>query len=128
MLGGEEAIRSPAKMALSCLSSELPAETDELARLFLPVIAEPERKLVMQMLSNGIRCPATSSAGRLFDCRSQHCLGVCVAPRSQGEAAILLEKSATGTIGAPYPFHIEPLTESSGVFVRPYNQSPRYWT
>ena len=40
-------------------------------------------------------------------------LGVCVAPRSQGEAAILLEKSATGTIGAPYPFHIEPLTESS---------------
>ena len=105
MPGGEQAILNPARMALSCLWSELPAQVDELAESLLPGISRTDREVLLQMLEKGTRSPLTSSAGRLFDAVSAM-VGICNAASYQGQAAIRLQAQARPGVTERYDFEI----------------------
>lgn len=89
--GGDRAIREPRRTALALLF-EIFGEA-VLARTDLrPVAAfdETERRLVVQMLARRLNCPATTSAGRLFDAVAS-IAGVQHFARFEGQAAMELE-------------------------------------
>ncbi len=100
--GGEAAIRSPWRVAQALWrASDQSGEAPWLA-------ASPERAklapMVDEMLSRGIRCPLTSSCGRLFDAVSALC-GLCFDITYEGQAAIRLEEAqdrhASGAYALP---------------------------
>lgn len=85
--GGVAAIKHPARCAYGALWAgdllEHPGASAFLSSL-------EEASLLDQMIEKGINTPMTSSVGRIFDAASA-LLGICTAPRYEGEAAILLE-------------------------------------
>ncbi len=87
LAGGAAAIKHPLRCAYGALWAfdllEHPAAQAFVASL-------EEAPLLNQMIEKGINTPMTSSVGRLFDAASA-LLGICTAPRYEGEAAILLE-------------------------------------
>lgn len=89
--GGAAAIKDPARIAYGALWSfdllEHPA-----ASAFVQQRV-PNASVFQQMIEKGLNTPETSSVGRLFDAAAA-LLGVCTAPRYEGEAAILLEAEA----------------------------------
>lgn len=94
--GGAAAVRRPARMALGYLlgaepfGARIPMElADGLVRRLDP----HELTVVGRMIEHGVRCPRTSSAGRLFDAAAA-LLGVCDDSTYEGEAAALLEAVA----------------------------------
>ena len=107
--GGEAAIRSPWRTAQALwraagLSGEAPwlAASPERAKL-APMIDE--------MLHHGIRCPLTSSCGRLFDAFSALC-GRCFDITYEGQAAIRLEEAQDRRESGAYEL---PLRERDGL-------------
>lgn len=106
MPGGEEAVRRPDRMALSCLAGELPDSVDRMAAAFLPSIHKGERNTILSMIRGRIMSPLTSSAGRLFDAASA-LLGICSMNTHSGEAAIKLQKEAETQIETSYEFEIQ---------------------
>ncbi len=89
--GGEAAIREPWRIARAVLTDigeeggDWPWTTQfHQADMFL-----------QQMLERDIRCPKTSSCGRLFDAVSA-LLGVCLETTYEGQAAIMLETLQQG--------------------------------
>ena len=101
--GGESAIRSPWRTAQALWRR---ADLPEAARPWIP--GSPEREklapMVDEMLRRDIRCPKTSSCGRLFDAVSA-LAGLCFDITYEGQAAIRLEeaqdKSEQGTYHLP---------------------------
>lgn len=89
--GGAAAIRKPARTALGLLDAlgmADDAQAEEIAgRLGV------EAPVVRQMLARGLNCPATSSAGRLFDAMAALC-GLVDSAGYDGEPACLLEAAA----------------------------------
>ncbi|MGQ9778844.1 MAG: carbamoyltransferase HypF [Bacillota bacterium] len=102
LLGGEKAIREPARVALVYL-----------ARVFGPEYAlawypdgEEEASLLLTLLAGEEDLPLTSSMGRLFDAVSA-LLDVCRRPTYEGEAAVLLEARAEKGVTGRYPWHLD---------------------
>ena len=102
LLGGEKAIREPARLALVYL-----------ARVFGPEYAlawypggEEEATLLLALLAGEGNLPLTSSMGRLFDAVSA-LLDVCRRPTYEGEAAVLLEARAEKGVTGAYPWHLD---------------------
>lgn len=102
MPGGEQAIREPWRMAVSqardagvppgLLQNRIPAESF---------------RIVEGMVARNLRCPITSSAGRLFDAVAS-LIGLRDRVRYEGQAAIELEWAAmTIRSEGSYPFEIE---------------------
>lgn len=92
LLGGEEAIRFPWRMAVSHL---LNAEGGSLvlpSKIF-PQIGKEKLEVLKSQWSKGFGSPPTSSAGRLFDAVSA-ILGFKMEISYEGQAAIILEKEA----------------------------------
>ncbi len=89
--GGAAAIKDPARIAYGALWSFDLLEHPS-ARAFVEQQV-PNASVFQQMIEKGLNTPETSSVGRLFDAASA-LLGVCAAPRYEGEAAILLEAAA----------------------------------
>ena len=89
--GGAAAIKDPARIAYGALWSFDLLDHDA-ARSFVEQHV-PNAPVFQQMIEKGLNTPETSSVGRLFDAASA-LLGVCTAPRYEGEAAILLEAAA----------------------------------
>lgn len=89
--GGAAAIKKPLRCALglldSCGMGDSPAAARVAERLGV------EGPVVRQMLERDLNCPATSSAGRLFDAVSA-LLGLVDAAGYDGEPACLLEAAA----------------------------------
>jgi len=117
MPGGEAAIRHPHRLALGALFTAL---GDDIFHRY-PVkdilkMSDQEVAMIRNMLERRIRCPMTSSAGRLFDAVSA-LLGLCHEVTFEGQAAMYLEDVA-GEDGALderiYPFRFCPNTVSSG--------------
>jgi len=91
LAGSERAVREPRRCGLSALREALgeqALERDEFhpVRAFTPA----ERKIVVQMLRQGLNSPWTSSAGRLFDAVAS-LIGIHQIARYEGQAAMELE-------------------------------------
>ncbi|MBI5281209.1 MAG: carbamoyltransferase HypF [Candidatus Solibacter usitatus] len=85
--GGEQAVREP-RRALLGLLHEIGRE--ELAR---HLFQAAEWQVLESMLARRLNCPATTSAGRLFDAAAA-LLGLCPVSSFEGEAAMRLEFAA----------------------------------
>ncbi len=107
--GGEEAVRHPARTALSCLVTEFGAGGLARAADLLPSLPEAERMLLVQMIQKRLNSPLTSSAGRLFDAVGA-LLGFDAPVTYEGQAAIRLQTLALRSPQLPpaYEFRIEP--------------------
>jgi hydrogenase maturation protein HypF len=102
--GGEAAIRQPARTALGLLfamrGDDIFEERDlPLLRGFLPA----NLSVIRQMLGKGIRCPVTTSAGRLFDAVAA-LIGLRAAVHYEGQAAMELEFAIQPGVQASYAF------------------------
>ena len=108
--GGEAAIRSPWRTAEALWQA---AALPDLPRPWLE--GSPERArlapMVREMLKSGLRCPLTSSCGRLFDAVSALC-GLCFDITYEGQAAIRLEGAQDFTEQGAYGL---PVTERDGL-------------
>ena len=94
---GAGAIKDPARITYGVLWEfdllEHPAAQAFIQRVGANV------EVLDQMIERGINTPMTSSVGRLFDAASA-LLGICLQPRYEGEAAILLEAAVHEGIAA----------------------------
>jgi hydrogenase maturation protein HypF len=98
--GGEAAIREPWRVALSLLAAlEGPARAAGHPALAHAGVGADERRAVARLLERGVRSPATSSAGRLFDGVAA-LAGLAVRSSFEGEAAMALEFAAGSASGA----------------------------
>lgn len=105
--GGEEAIRHPVRMALSCLIAEFGADDLDALLARLPDLPPEEARPLAQMIARGIRSPLTSSAGRLFDAVAA-LVGLCPEITYEGQAAIRLQTAADEDVTDAYNFDLEP--------------------
>jgi hydrogenase maturation protein HypF len=98
--GGDEAIRNPARIALAALYSSL----GDSALDAFPLMPEPEKLGVLDMVRSKTNCPRSCGMGRLFDAVSA-LLGVCIRRTYEGQPAIMLEGAADpdeqGSYGSP---------------------------
>lgn len=93
MLGGELAIREPARMLISILSNFL--SEDEIYAFVKKYYTQNEFKILSKQLQQNFNCPETSSAGRILDSVSL-LLGFTKNERAiKHQATILLEKNST---------------------------------
>ena len=108
--GGEAAIRSPWRTAQALWRE---AELADGKQPWLAGCAERKHTalLVDEMLQRNIRCPRTSSCGRLFDAVSALC-GLCFDITYEGQAAIRLEEAQDRTEQGAYDL---PVREKSGL-------------
>jgi hydrogenase maturation protein HypF len=105
--GGDAAVHEPRRAALGLLweiYGEDVLDRDDLApiRAFQPAV----RRLLGQMLRQGVNCPITTSAGRLFDGIAA-LLGLHQQTSFEGQAAMALEFIADESENGAYPleFH-----------------------
>jgi len=103
MPGGEAAVREPWRMALSYLYAcfgEVPGGFETAWS------HGPQKDLLLQMLSQNINTPITSSCGRLFDAVSA-LTGLRIKVSFEGQAAMELEMRADSTASHLYPFSVD---------------------
>lgn len=109
--GGEQAVREPRRSALGLLHALFGEAAFTMTDL-PPLLAfsENERRVLRQMLQNGVNAPLTSSAGRLFDAVAA-LLGLAQTSSFEGEAAMQLEFAAeNGDADKCYPWSITSIT------------------
>jgi len=102
LLGGERAVREPARVALSLLLHIFGKEN-------LPPLdlgfSERELALLSEAWEKGLNAPFCSSAGRLLEGVSA-LLGICLRNTYEGEAAVLLEDLYDPAFKDHYPFEV----------------------
>jgi len=105
--GGDAAVLHPIRMALSCCLKEFGNTLNPFCRsLFERTIAADEYTVLVDMIEKGIRSPATSSCGRLFDAVAALC-GICSSITYEGQAAIKLQQITRTDITTCYPYTID---------------------
>ncbi len=87
--GGEIAAREPWRMGAAVLHGL--GRASEISHRFAEA---PQAHVIHQLLDNHLRCPLTSSCGRLFDAASA-LLGIQLFSQYEGQAAMCLESLAT---------------------------------
>ncbi|MBA2457932.1 MAG: carbamoyltransferase HypF, partial [Gemmatimonadales bacterium] len=103
--GGDRAAREPWRMAAAHLWAAYSGEVERLEIPFAAVTARPEWPLLRQMLGRGVRCPHTSSVGRLFDAAAA-LVGLRSESRFEGQAAMELELAADPDVSRAYAVEI----------------------
>lgn len=92
--GGDAAAREPWRMAAACL--HLAGRADDIARRWAD---EPAAPALRELLARQLRCPPTSSAGRLFDAAAA-LLGLVRRNGHDGAGAMALEAAARRALGS----------------------------
>lgn len=106
MPGGDEAVRHPIRMALSCLLTDAGPSLDPGFYRIFEGIPEQELDVITNMVNHKIHSPMTSSCGRLFDAISA-LIGLCGSISYEGQAAVRLQSMASSNIEGTYPYIIE---------------------
>jgi hydrogenase maturation protein HypF len=102
LIGGEAAVREPRRVALALLHQL--GRDDALEGAFTDV----ERTGLTSMLSRDVRCPRTSSVGRLFDGVAA-LTGLCLRSAYEAQAAMRLEHAVPqgAELREAYPLAVE---------------------
>lgn len=88
--GGDAAVESPWRMALSLLFHAAPEAG---VGSFLPSVDADKQNSVWRLMEQGFNCPLTTSCGRLFDGIAA-LLGICLESSYEGQAAMEMESLA----------------------------------
>lgn len=100
--GGDHAAKEPWRMAISYLNATF---GDAFMGFDLPFLRTLDRKkvnLLLQGITQGLNCPPTSSAGRLFDAVSA-LTGICLSHSFEAEGPMLLEAMIKKDCQETYP-------------------------
>ncbi len=103
--GGDAAVREPRRSALGVLFEMFGERMDDYSDLpCLKALKSKDVSVFKRMLKNGLNCPRTSSAGRLFDAAAS-LTGLCQTASFEAQAAAALEYLALDQPGdEAYPF------------------------
>jgi hydrogenase maturation protein HypF len=104
--GGSAAIREPWRYAAACLHRAYGAEMESLGLDFVKRLGLERWRPLRQMIAKDLRCPPTSSMGRLFDAVAS-LIGLRDAITYEGQAAVELEAMADSTCRESYPWPVE---------------------
>jgi hydrogenase maturation protein HypF len=125
MPGGDAASREPWRMALAYLHTIGAANAGP-----WPWTQDHEaaQRIVQHMLSRRVRCPLTTSCGRLFDAVAS-LLGLCQVLEYEGQGAIRLEHAQHLAEDRAYPLPLRPSTpnilDSTALFAAVYQDWKR---
>jgi hydrogenase maturation protein HypF len=106
MPGGDKAVNSPWRMALSFLANAFINEDDFIDLPFLKDRPTEDIKLILSMIRKGVNSPLTSSAGRVFDAVAA-LLGICTEACFEAEPPMLLESRIMESVDDYYSFNFE---------------------
>jgi hydrogenase maturation protein HypF len=111
LIGGDSSAREPRRAALALLYQLYGDQlNDEWA--CLQSFESTQRPLLKQMLAKNLKCPLTTSAGRLFDAVAS-LLDICQINHYEGQAAMQLEQQANlSSLNSEYPFKLSDTTPS----------------
>lgn len=103
LLGGEQAIKEPRRVALSLLFDLYGEQALTLNNPTLNAFSRAEVQVLYRMHSKGLNSPLTSSAGRLFDAVAS-LLGIQQVLSYEGESGMLMDQYYDETLCFSYPF------------------------
>jgi len=106
LLGGEQAIREPRRVALSLMFDAYGEAAIDLDNPTTQAFTAQERKTAYLMWQKGLNAPLSSSVGRLFDAVAS-LRGVCQQMSFEGQSGMLLEELYDPMITGHYPFDLE---------------------
>jgi hydrogenase maturation protein HypF len=106
LLGGEQAIREPRRVALSLLFDYYGEETLQLDTPCTNAFTGAELKILLRMHQQRLNTPLSSSIGRLFDAVAA-LLGICNRMSFEGQSGMLMEKYYDQSLNLCYGFTIE---------------------
>lgn len=101
LLGGEQAIREPWRIAVSCVHEAMGAEA--VLKLDWPEISSTQLHTLLDLTVRPKLSILTSSMGRLFDAVASLVLGITVTG-NEGRPAMLLEEACDPHASGTYPF------------------------
>jgi hydrogenase maturation protein HypF len=104
--GGDRAVAEPWRAAFSAL---VDAFGEDWRKLDLEVLRRRDPRdlaAIAQMIAQGVHCPLSSGAGRVFDAVSA-LAGVCDVAAYEGQPAVELEAIAAGDVTDAYPFEVD---------------------
>lgn len=112
--GGERAIEEPWRMAVSVCAAEgialdgtgYGADASVWGGEAPEWVRDGRAEALAQVLSAGLNCPPTSSAGRLFDAAAA-LLGLCDCAGYEAQGAIRLEAAADLAVAEAYPYRVD---------------------
>ena len=107
MPGGDQAVREPYRMALSCMV-ECRGRKDalKLAPVLFPEVPEGDMEILSGFVERRTNGMMTSSCGRIFDAFSAM-LGICLFTSYEGQAAIELEMLTDPSVTDTLPFSVD---------------------
>ncbi len=106
LLGAEQAIREPRRVALSLLFDYYGEEALHLDNPCTRAFTGGEMEILLRMYQQRLNTPLSSSVGRLFDAAAS-LLGICDKMTFEGQSGMLMERYYDSSLDLCYGFTLE---------------------